>query len=323
MKDQFGRSITYLRISITDRCNLRCRYCMPEGIDCVPMKDILTFEEITETAAAAARLGITDIRVTGGEPLVRRGAPQLIGMLKKVTGIRHVCMTTNGVLLEENLPALLEAGLDGVNISLDTLRPDIYQAITGFDDFSQAAGGIRAALKAGLPVKLNAVLQAGINDEEWEDLAQLARDHILDVRFIEMMPIGEGRHYKAVSNADLLAAMQRKWNDLAEEPTGHGFGPAKYYHVPGWKGSIGLISPMHGNFCAQCSRIRLTAQGKIKPCLCYDETVDLRPILRSGKEHARELEETLTVAIRSKPRQHCFQEAGKEADEQTMNRIGG
>lgn len=323
VKDQFGRSITYLRISITDRCNLRCRYCMPDGVQCVPMRDILTYEEITEIASAAARLGITDIRVTGGEPLVRRGAPALVGMLKAVPGIRHVFMTTNGVLLAEHLPALLDAGLDGVNISLDTLRADTYQAITGSDALPAAKEGIRAALAAGLPVRLNAVLQKGINEDEWQALAGLARENPLDVRFIEMMPIGAGKNFTGCYNDALLARMKEVWPDINKDAAGHGCGPARYYHIPGWQGSIGLISAMHGRFCDRCNRIRLTAQGILKPCLSYAGTADLRPVLRSGRPHEQELEKAIRDAIYEKPRQHCFGETEDGMESENMNRIGG
>ena len=192
MLDQYGRSIDYMRVSITDRCNLRCRYCMPEGVELLPMKDILTYEEIREICSEAARLGIRKLKITGGEPLVRLGCADLIRELKAIEGIEQVTMTTNGVLLGRYLPELIRAGLDAVNISLDTLDRDRYAAITGRDELVSVLESVDAALASPLRVKINAVLQKGVNDDEWFSLAELARGRALDVRFIEIMPIGFG-----------------------------------------------------------------------------------------------------------------------------------
>ncbi len=283
MKDSYGRIIDYMRISITDRCNLRCRYCMPEGISQVPMEEILTYEEIEELCRAASELGISRLKITGGEPLVRSGCPRLIGMLKKIPGIEQVTMTTNGTLLKQYLPQLLDNGLDAVNISLDTLNPQIYQQITGKNQLHEVLAGIGQALKAGLTVKLNAVLQPGINSKEWLSLARLTTQYPLDVRFIEMMPIGCGRSYRPVSNQELLLRLKASYPDLRTDESIRGNGPAVYYRIPRAMGSVGFISALHGKFCSGCNRLRLTAQGKLKPCLCFEEEVDVMEILR-GKE---------------------------------------
>lgn len=326
MWDGYGRTIDYMRVSITDRCDLRCRYCMPEGIELVPMQDVLTFEEIEEICRQAAVLGITKLKVTGGEPLARACCPDLVAMLKRIPGIEQVTMTTNGVRLKDYLPALLEAGLDAVNISLDTLERGRYTAITGRDALSAVLEGLRAALESGLRVKLNVVLQKGMNDAEWFSLAALAERQELDVRFIEMMPIGYGREIPGVSNETLLAALRKRFPDLEEDHTVHGNGPAVYVRLPGWLGGVGFISAIHGRFCQSCNRIRLTAQGRVKPCLCFGETVNLMPILRGiapEAERSEALRSALREAIMSKPRQHCFEEAERITETGRMVSIGG
>jgi cyclic pyranopterin phosphate synthase len=322
LKDRFGRNIQYMRISVTDRCNLRCRYCMPEDIGKIPMNRLLTYEEIAEVAAAAAELGITDLRVTGGDPLVRRETETLIGMLKSIPGIRKVSMTTNGVLLENKLSSLLAAGLSGVNISLDTLKEETFRKITGFDALSDVKRGIRAAVRSGIPVRINSVLLKGVNEGEWRDLAALARDYPMDVRFIEMMPIGYGRLYHPVSNRDLLERLRLEYPDMEPDDVLHGSGPAKYWRVPGWKGSIGLISPINGKFCSECNRIRLTSTGKLKPCLCYGSSIDLMPVLRDGHSGGT-LKEIIRLAILRKPKEHCFETRSEVTEKNSMNRIGG
>ncbi|MBE7004841.1 MAG: GTP 3',8-cyclase MoaA, partial [Ruminococcaceae bacterium] len=310
MLDRFGRNIDYMRVSITDRCNLRCRYCMPEGVELVPMREILTYEEIGEICAVAAALGVRKLKVTGGEPLVRLGCAELIRMLKAIPGVEQVTLTTNGVLLARYLPELLDAGLDAVNVSLDTLDRERYASITGRDELDAVLSGVDAALASGLRLKLNAVLQRGVNDDEWFSLAGLARDRALDVRFIELMPIGSGREIAGVENAALRAELLRRYPALEEDASVHGNGPAVYVRVPGWTGSVGFISAMHGKFCDRCNRLRLTAQGRVKPCLCYGESVDLMPLLRGGARGAERealLRQALEDAVASKPAQHCFE----------------
>ena len=326
MKDSYGRTIDYLRISITDRCNLRCRYCMPADIDKLPMPDILTYEEILEVVQTAARMGFSKIKLTGGEPLVRPGAPALTAMIKRVPGIRQVTMTTNGVLLAEHSGRLKEVGLDAVNVSLDTLVPERFAQITGTDAHARVLAGIRAALDSGIRTKLNVVLQKGRNDDEWDSLLRLSKDLPLDVRFIEMMPIGAGRNTEGVANDALLAAVVQKYPGTVRDEAVRGNGPAVYYHIPGFVGSVGFISAIHGKFCESCNRIRMTSTGKLKPCLCYADTVDLKRILRGVADEAqreKELAEAITRAVDIKPEAHCFERLPDITEEKRMVEIGG
>lgn len=325
MRDNYGRKIDYMRISITDRCNLRCHYCMPEGIKQVPMSDLLTYEEIIQVCHAAAKTGIRKLKITGGEPLVRPGCPELVKELKAVTGIEQVTMTTNGVLLTKFLPELLENGLDAVNISLDTMDRATYKQITGRDELPQVMRGIREAMESGLRVKVNVVLQRGINEKEWKDLAELTRTNPLDVRFIEMMPIGYGKEYETIYNEDVLAKLKDREPGLCEDIGVHGNGPAVYYRIPGAKGSVGFISAMHGKFCGNCNRIRLTSMGRLKPCLCFGNSLDLRKILREPGQ--RNVDELLCQAIQEavcmKPRQHKFEVLSDITEQKKMVQIGG
>ena len=332
MKDRYNRTIDYMRISITDRCNLRCTYCMPQEITLTSMENILTYEEILRICNAAVELGITRFKVTGGEPLVRKGCVTLIREMKRIPGIEQVTMTTNGVLLGQYLEELISAGIDGINISLDTLDADRYERITGKNELSAVMENIGRAINSGIRVKLNAVLQNGVNEDEWEHIALLARTNRLDVRFIEMMPIGFGKNCRGVSGRELFAKMKTRWPDLETVEDIHGNGPAVYYHVPGWKGSIGLINAIHGKFCASCNRIRLTSRGMLKPCLCYGDTVDLMPILRgaaagSGPDGNAGTDDmirrAIAEAIMEKPAQHCFEQKEYVTEESQMVSIGG
>ena len=325
MFDSKGRNIHYLRLSVTDLCNLRCRYCMPDGVDKLEREDILTYEEFLRLAALFARCGVDTVRVTGGEPLVRKGVEQLVKGLKAIPGIRKVTMTTNAVLLEQQLPALLEAGLDSVNISLDTLDPALFAKITARDEFAAVKAGIHAALESGIPVKLNCVPQVGVNEGELEALAALAEDKPLQVRFIEMMPIGYGAAMPCISGPELLARFRRRWPELAPLPgaacAALGDGPAVYYTVPGWKGDIGFIAAVHGKFCASCNRVRLTSQGFLRPCLASETGCDLRTLLRGGAAD-EELLQAIRETIWSKPREHHFGDNSMPAT-RGMYRIGG
>ena len=335
MIDSFGRNIDYMRISITDRCNLRCRYCMPDGVEWLPMADILSYEEIGRVCRAAARLGIRHLKITGGEPLVRKGCPELIGSLKTIPGIEAVTITTNGILLEQHLDRLKLAGVDGINVSLDTLDRRQFADLTGFDRLDQVLSGIRRAVDAGFKVKVNAVSlkldRDGDGSYGWERLAGLAREYPLDVRFIEMMPIGYGKQFETVDHQKLLEQMRQVFPDMETDTAKHGFGPAVYYRVPGFQGSLGLISAIHGKFCGQCNRVRLTSTGYLKTCLCYEDGVDLRPVLRSvdtgaedgpdggGQELCRVMEQT----IYGKPGAHCFEEPERITEGHNMSSIGG
>ena len=322
MFDSCSRNIRYLRLSVTDLCNLRCRYCMPDGVEKLEREAVLTYEEFLRLAALFAQCGIDTVRVTGGEPLVRKGVEQLVAGLKATPGIRKVTMTTNGVLLAQQLPALLNAGLDSVNISLDTLRPEVFRRITARDEFAAVQAGLRAALESPLPVKLNCVPQAGINEGELETIAALAQDNDLQVRFIEMMPIGYGAAMPCISGPELQARFARRWPGLHPvEGIAFGDGPAVYYTAPGWKGSIGFITAVHGKFCVSCNRVRLTSLGFLRPCLASEAGCDLRALLRGGADDAQLLA-AIRETIWAKPREHHFESRSVPAT-CGMYRIGG
>lgn len=324
MKDQYGRNIDYMRISITDRCNLRCRYCMPDGVELVPMGEILTYEEIERICRAAAQEGICKLKITGGEPLVRKGCVDFIEKLKAIPGIEQVTLTTNGILLGQYAAQLAEIGLDGVNISLDSLDEERYRQITGRDELKKVVQGVRSALSVGLKTKINVVLQKGVNETEWDTLVKLAKDAPVDVRFIEMMPIGYGRAFQPVYNEEILEMLKKKYPQTEADGQIHGNGPAQYYRIPGFQGSIGFISAIHGKFCKNCNRIRLTSQGELKPCLCYGESYDLRKALRGNYADSPEkIREILRQAIRQKPKQHCFEQLKNITEEKRMVQIGG
>ena len=324
MKDRFGREIDYLRISITDRCNLRCVYCMPEnGVVQISHEEILTYDEIIRISRCMTGLGIRKIKLTGGEPLARKGCPELIRMLKEIPGIEKIAMTTNGTLVRTILPELVEAGLDEINISLDTLDAGMFATITGQDLLPEVLLAIDAALAAGLKVKVNAV---SMPDTDWKRLITLAKDKPVDVRFIELMPIGEGRHSEGRSNEDLLEEIRSEFPQLQADDSVHGAGPAVYYKIPGYQGSIGLISAMHGKFCSSCNRVRLTSTGFLKTCLCYEDGTDLREILRGDhteENRSGELLDAMARTIYGKPAEHCFEQPDQITEAHGMSAIGG
>ena len=326
MKDGTGRIIDYMRISITDRCNLRCRYCMPDGIQCLPRREILTLEEMEMTAVCAARLGIRHIKITGGEPLVRKDCCDLVKRIRQIPGIETVTITTNGILLAENLNRLEEAGIGGINISLDTLDPDRYRELTGGGEISRVLEGLDLAAASHIPVKINAV-SLDLGEQNWKDLLELGRERPVDVRFIEMMPIGYGKNFPSLDHRVLLKQMEACYPGMEKDSRRHGFGPAVYYKIPGFKGSVGFISAIHGKFCSSCNRIRLTAQGYLKTCLCYSAGTDLRKILRADigdpAEKERRLEAAMEEAVRNKPQAHCFERPEEITEEENMIRIGG
>ena len=321
MKDQYGRNIDYLRLSITDRCNLRCRYCMPEGCHWLPMEEILTMEELVTVTAVAAELGIRRVKVTGGEPLVRKGCAELIHALKAIPGIEQVTLTTNAVLLAQHAAVLRDVGLDAVNISLDTLNPDTFRQITGSDALTQVLKGLDSALEQGLPVKVNAVLQKGVNEDHWPALLELARSRPLDVRFIEMMPIGRGREFQSSSNDVLRKQIEAVYGSLTPDDAVHGNGPAVYWRIAGFAGSVGFISAIHGKFCQSCNRVRLTSTGFLKGCLCYETGEDLRAPLRQG--NLEEVRKRFRRMVFHKPRAHCFEEMEQVTERREMSKIGG
>lgn len=323
MLDQYGRRINYLRISVTDRCNLRCRYCMPEGVQDVGMKNILTFEEIWEIVKVSVSLGITHIRITGGEPLVRKGCADLILGIRKIPGVETITMTTNGVLLGNYAKQLKEAGVDGVNISLDTLDPEEFCQITGKREFPAVLAGIRAAKDAGLPVKLNAVNRKELDPVP---LVRYAQNENLPLRFIEMMPVGYGKQYVGRSNEELREMLEKTFGTAeklvdSEELSRMGSGPAVYYRFSDLKVPVGFISAIHGKFCDTCNRVRLTAEGYLKLCLCYNQGVDLRHVLR--EEEKENLRTVMEEAIFRKPAAHCFERPSEMTETHEMVKIGG
>lgn len=324
MKDRYGRNIDYMRVSVTDRCDLRCRYCMPEGCEKVPMSRILKYEETERIVRAAADLGINKIRITGGEPFVRLGCTDLIRRIRSVPGIEEVSVTTNGQTLDRYIDELKDIGIDGINISIDTLDPERFSYISGGGSLKKTLKGIESAISSGIRTKLNCLILEGFNEDEVERLAELAFSRGIDVRFIEMMPIGAGASVKGVSNIMVLRRLTEVWPDIEPDSRRHGNGPAVYYKRPGSEGAVGLISPIHGIFCIGCNRVRLTAQGQLKPCLCYDEKTDLRPYLAGTDE---ELKEAVRRAVYDKPEAHCFASAAEGCrrgmERRLMSEIGG
>ena len=323
MIDRCGRNIDYLRISVTDRCNLRCIYCMPEeGVQHVERSLILQEEEILRICRVMAELGIRKIKLTGGEPLVRPRMPQLVEKLKNMPGIEKVTLTTNGVLLKDQMSDFARARLDGLNISLDTLDEACSRRITRRDELGRTLEGISEAMKyPEISLKINCV-PLGIQEQDLCRVALLARDHRVHVRFIEMMPIGFGAGLPGLSGPELLERFYRRWPRL-QPVTGAAFGdgPAVYYSAPGWRGSIGLIAAVHGKFCASCNRVRLTSQGFLRPCLASETGCDLRALLRSGADDAQLLT-AIRETIWAKPREHHFNDSSMPAT-RGMYRIGG
>lgn len=321
MTDKYGRIIDYMRVSIIDRCNLRCQYCMPTDIKWIPPQEILSLEEITEICRQASQIGIKKIKVTGGEPLIRKGCVDLIRMLKEIPGIEQVTLTTNGVLLAQYAEQLNNAGLDAINVSLDTLDPEKYLKITQSDALADVLDGISAIEKYDIPLKINSVLQRGVNDSDWQELIGLAKDRRIDVRFIEMMPIGHGKQFDPISNAEILQKLREHYGAVEEVEKVRGNGPATYCHIPAFTGNIGFISAIHGKFCSACNRIRLTSTGQIKPCLCYEDHISLKEAVRSGRTD--EIQKLLLSAIDRKPDGHRFDESELITEKHEMAQIGG
>lgn len=325
MIDQYNRKIEYLRVSVTDRCNLRCVYCMPEeGVEPIPHAQILTFDEITRICRQAAELGISKIKLTGGEPLVRRGLSELVGMLKKIEGIDQVTLTTNGILLKEQIDRLIEHGLDGVNISIDTLDPEQYRTVTRCGDVNQALEGMEAALAyEQLKVKINCVPLTQTT-EEYLCLARLAESRRVEVRFIEMMPIGMGKEYHGKNREEIQEILEREFGKAEVYEKRLGNGPAVYIQFPGFEGRIGFISAVSHKFCDSCNRVRLTSEGFLKLCLQYETGIDLRKLLREGASD-EEIRQNMRDAIFRKPACHEF---GKnifqaQKEKKGMSSIGG
>ncbi len=318
MTDGYGRKIEYLRMSVTDACNLRCGYCMPEGIKpCCNCKNNLSADELAEIAEAAAELGVKKLRITGGEPLVRSDIVELSRRLAAIDGIEDISMTTNATLLAPIAEELYDAGIHRINISLDTLDREKYSRITCGGKLEAAIEGIRAAMKAGMnPVKLNTVIIGGVNDEEIEALAQLTVDYPLELRFIELMPMGHTSDFGKEAYMPNTVVLEKLPRLTPLESEKHSV--AKLYSLPGAKGKIGLISPLSKHFCAECNRLRLTADGCIKPCLHSADEISVRGL------HGDELKEKILYAAGRKPKMHVELSATAHSkSKRSMNRIGG
>jgi cyclic pyranopterin phosphate synthase len=321
LSDSFQRPINYLRISVTDRCNLRCFYCMPEkGVPLLPREHLLTYEEIARVAGAAVGLGITKVRLTGGEPLVRAGLVDLVSMLSRIECLDDLSLTTNGLLLADFAPVLKRAGLKRVNVSLDTFDAGRFRLITGGEGLEAVLKGIEVAKEAGLdPVKVNTVVIPGVNDDELLAFGQKSMEG-WHVRFIELMPFGQARSLPALSVSQMAARLEEAFGPLTLA-LNRGGGPARYFRLPGAKGTIGFISPVSQHFCFACNRLRLTAEGKLRPCLLRETEVDLRTPLRVGVS-AEELKGIIRKTVAEKPLKHCLEEK-KFPDVGCMARVGG
>lgn len=326
MRDTYQRDINYLRVSITDRCNLRCVYCMPaEGVKAIPHDEILRLEEIETLVKAASIIGVKKIRLTGGEPLVRLGLEDLVSSISNIPGIDDITLTTNALLLPGRAAALKEAGIKRVNISLDTLRADRYREITRCGDLATVWTGINAALEAGLhPVKLNTVVMRGFNDDEVVAMARLTLNRPLHVRFIEVMPIGSASSWtngRFVPTEEVMAQISSKLGTLLPAKISSGDGPAKYYKLKDAKGTIGFITSMSEHFCQSCNRLRLTANGALRPCLYDSREVDLKTPLRAGAS-LNEIADLFMDAIALKPDRHHMLEGWRDKS-RVMSQIGG
>ncbi|MBP3962151.1 GTP 3',8-cyclase MoaA [Paenibacillus lignilyticus] len=330
LTDRFGRVHDYLRISVTDRCNLRCLYCMPEeGVQFEPAENLLSYDQITEVVRAGASLGISKLRITGGEPLVRPGLAGLVRQLAAIPGIKDISMTTNGVLLADQAKALREAGVNRVNISLDTLDPARFQFIARRGDLKRVLKGIEVAAQVGFaPIKLNCVLLKGVNEDEIAAFLRMARDQPLHVRFIEYMPIGHAddnwrNHYLPLTR--VLEIAEENGLNIEQIHDVQGNGPSDDYRIEGGKGSFGLIHPVSDQFCARCNRLRLTADGHIHPCLYWVDELNVKPALGDEKK----MLELFSKAMAIKPLNHEM--AAKLSNEaqsheptgRRMSQIGG
>lgn len=317
MRDEYGRDITYLRLSVTELCNLRCRYCMPEdGICKKTREEMLTEDEMVDAVKAAASLGIRKLRITGGEPLIKPNIVSICERSAAVPGIEEVCITTNGIMLPKLAKDLVKAGVKRVNLSLDTLNAEKYAYITRWGTIEQALNGLESALEAGFEkVKINAVLIGGFNDDEIRSLAELTKRYPVDVRFIEMMPMYDSGDF----NQDSYIPCQKVLEYLPEAvPAKMDQGVARLYRLPGSKGNIGLISPVSDHFCGTCNRIRITADGKIKPCLHSRDEVTIKGM------NLEEMTEQMKRSILSKPRCHAeFSAEHRSEAGRNMNEIGG
>lgn len=326
MQDNFGRTIDYLRLSVTDRCNLRCRYCMPEeGVPSIPHGEILSYEELLRVAAATVRLGVRKIRVTGGEPLVRKGIVDFVRQLATLPEHPEIVLTTNGLRLAELAEELKAAGLSRVNVSLDTLREDRFEGITRREGLARVLAGLQAAERVGLaPIKVNMVPILGVNEDEIVDFARLTLRHPWEIRFIEYMPVSDNLGFSPEQRFPAQAIMEElsRLGILLPIPRSGPAGPARLFHYAGAPGRLGVIPAVSSHFCSECNRLRVTADGRIRPCLFSDHEVDLKQALR-GANSDQALEEVIAAATGAKPEKHHIGADDFRPGERNMHGIGG
>lgn len=309
--DSFGRQVSYLRLSVTDRCNLRCTYCMAEDMTFLPKSKVLSIEEMAYVARAFVELGVEKIRLTGGEPLVRNGVVELAKQISGINGLRELVMTSNGVLLDKFAQPLVDAGVSRINISIDSLQPERFRKLTRFGDLTDVLRGIDVASKAAFKrLKLNVVVLKGANDDEIIDLTQYAIDHDCDISFIEEMPLGEiDSHLRNKTQVDSLSIreqLESKYTLLDDDAVDKSAGPSRYRKIANTSSKVGFISPMSDNFCARCNRVRLTAEGLLLLCLGNEHSLDLRAIVREHPENIELLKSRIVESMQRKPERHHF-----------------
>ncbi|PUA28256.1 MAG: cyclic pyranopterin phosphate synthase MoaA [Cellvibrio sp. 79] len=325
--DSFGRTVNYVRLSVTDRCDLRCVYCMAEEMTFLPRQDVLSIEEFTSLGRAFVELGVTKLRITGGEPLVRRGTIELLQNLGQLPGLKELCLTTNGTHLPQYARAIRDAGVKRINISLDSLKPERFHQLTRFGDLNQVLAGIKSAQAAGLKIKLNCVALKHYNADEVPALVQFALDEGLDISFIEEMPLGKindhGRAAEYVSSDELRNQLSRGYQLLPLENSHADAGPSRYWQVDGFNSRIGFISPHSHNFCGSCNRVRVTATGRLLLCLGNEHSVDLRKQLRAENYSETALRDQIISSMQLKPEKHFFNLNEEPQIVRFMNMTGG
>lgn len=324
MEDGWGRTIDYLRLSVTDRCNLRCQYCMPkEGVHHLSHDAILRYDEMIRTVRIMSEMGLKNVRITGGEPLVRKNVEELVKGIRSLPNMESIGMTTNGLLLEPKLDALAEAGIDSLNISLDSIHPETYKELTRGGDVQNVLHLLERVRHYPFQVKINCVAMQQ-NRDDVLDIARIAKDNPFDVRFIEMMPMGEGRQFPALMQDDLVKMLETEFGPGTVSPKKHGNGPACYLDFQGFCASVGFIHAVSHGFCQQCNRVRLTAEGDLKLCLNFDEGISLKKLLRSGADDDA-IKRQILSAIKEKPKEHAFGQkmAIYQKERKGMSQIGG
>ncbi len=327
LTDSFGRTVNYVRLSVTDRCDLRCVYCMAEEMTFLPRHEVLSIEEFTRVGRAFVDLGVTKLRITGGEPLVRRGTINLLENLGQLPGLKELCLTTNGTRLPDYARAIKDAGVRRINISLDSLNPERFRRLTRFGDVNQVLAGIKSAQKAGLAIKLNCVALKHYNADEVPALVAFALNEGCDISFIEEMPLGRinehGRAAEYVSSDELLNHLSRDYTLTPLATADQNAGPSRYWQAQGWTSRIGFISPHSHNFCGSCNRVRVTATGRLLLCLGNEHSVDLREQLRSGISTEANLRQHIISAMQNKPEKHHFDLNSEPQILRFMNATGG